>query len=184
MCTSAARAELFHHVSVVVGAMSSVLAWLSGAVSWVPEWLTIFIIVAGSMITFACCMCWKCDRDEAAYWRERASGNQAEEQEEGAGDAALAAEEQEEGTGTTAQLRAHAPECELMLPAPECEKTASLSAKQQNLAAASNTEKLTAVWIANLARDVSGRQALLCADLLDCTTETPEAALPEVVQLM
>ena len=84
--------------------MSSVLAWLSGAVSWVPEWLTIFIIVAGSMITFACCMCWKCDRDEAAYWRERASGNQAEEQEEGAGDAALAAEEQEEGTGTTAGL--------------------------------------------------------------------------------
>ena len=60
-----------------------------------------------------------------------------------------------------------------MLPAPECEKTAS-----------PNTEKLTAVWIANLARDVSGRQALLCADLLDYTTETPEAALPEVVQLM
>ena len=60
-----------------------------------------------------------------------------------------------------------------MLPAPEWEKTASL-----------NTEKLTAVWIANLARDVSRRQALLCADLLDYTTETPEAALPEVVQLM
>ena len=71
-----------------------------------------------------------------------------------------------------------------MLPAPECEKTASLRAKQQDLAAASNTEKLTAVWIANLARDVSGRQALSCADLLDYTTETPEAALPEVVQLM
>ena len=77
-----------------------------------------------------------------------------------------------------AALRAHAPECELMLPAPECEKTASLRAKQQDLAAASNTEKLTAVWIANLARDVSGRQALLCADLLDYTTETPQAALP------
>ena len=71
-----------------------------------------------------------------------------------------------------------------MLPAPECEKTASLRAKQQDLAAASNTEKLTAVWIANLARDVSRRQALLCADLLDCTTETAEAALPELVQLM
>ena len=60
-----------------------------------------------------------------------------------------------------------------MLPAPECEKTASL-----------NTEKLTAVWIANLARGVSGRQALSCADFLDYTTATPEAALPEVVQLM
>ena len=88
------------------------------------------------------------------------------------------------GALQSATSRAHAPECELMLPAPECEKTASLRAKQQDLAAASNTEKLTAVWIANLARDVSGRQALLCADLLDYTTETPEAALPEVVQLM
>ena len=71
-----------------------------------------------------------------------------------------------------------------MLPAPECEKAASLRAKQQDLAAASNTEKLTAVWIATLARDVSGRQAPLCAELLDYTTETPEAALPRVVQLM
>ena len=35
---------------------------------------------------------------------------------------------------------------ELMEPAPECEKTASLRAKQQDLAAATNTEKLTAEW--------------------------------------
>ena len=33
-------------------------------------------------------------------------------------------------------------------------------------------------------RGVSGRQALSCAAFLDYTTETPEAALPEVVQLM
>ena len=71
-----------------------------------------------------------------------------------------------------------------MEPAPEYEKTASLRAKQQDLAAATNTEKLTAVWTPNLARDVSGRQALSCATFLDYTTETPEAALPEVVQLM
>ena len=32
-----------------------------------------------------------------------------------------------------AALRAHAPECELMLPAPECEKTASLRESQHQL---------------------------------------------------
>ena len=86
------------------------------------------------------------------------------------------------GRGSAPQINHYSGD--LMEPAPGCAKTASLRAKQQDLAAASNTEKLTAVWIANLARDVSGRQALLCADLLDYTTETPEAALPEVVQLM
>ena len=64
--------------------MSSVLAWLSGAVSWVPEWIRISLIVAGAMITLVCCMLWKCDRDEAAYFRRRARRNQAEEEEEGA----------------------------------------------------------------------------------------------------
>ena len=86
------------------------------------------------------------------------------------------------GRGSAPQINHYSGD--LMEPAPGCAKTASLRAKQQDLAAASNTEKLTAVWIANLARDVSRRQALLCADLLDYTTETPEAALPEVVQLM
>ena len=73
---------------------------------------------------------------------------------------------------------------ELMQPAPKCEKTASLRAKQQDLAAATNTDKITAVWTPTLSRDVSGRQALSCSAFLDYTTETPEALLPEVVQLM
>ena len=73
---------------------------------------------------------------------------------------------------------------ELLEPAPECEKTASLRDKQQDLAAATNTDKLTAVWTPHLSRDVSGRQALSCAAFLDYTTETPSAALPEVVQRM
>ena len=60
----------------------------------------------------------------------------------------------------------------------------SLRDKQQDLAAATNTDKLTAVWAPNLSRDVSGRQALSCAAFLDYTTETPEAVLPDVVQLM
>ena len=71
-----------------------------------------------------------------------------------------------------------------MLPAPECEKTASLRDKQQDLAAATNTDKLTAVWTPRPSRDVSGPQALSCAAFVDYTTETPEAALPEAVQLM
>ena len=71
-----------------------------------------------------------------------------------------------------------------MVPAPECEKTASLRAKQQDLAAATNTDKLTSVWTPNLSRDVSGRQRLSCAAFLDYTTETPSAGLPEVMQLM
>ena len=71
-----------------------------------------------------------------------------------------------------------------MEPAPECEKTASLRAKQEDLAAATDTDKLTAVWTPTRSRDVSGPQALSCAAFLEYTTETPEAALPEVVQLM
>ena len=71
-----------------------------------------------------------------------------------------------------------------MKPAPECEKTASLRAKQQDLAAATNTDNITAGRIPNLSRDVSGRQALSCAAFLDYTTDTPEATLPDVVQLM
>ena len=86
------------------------------------------------------------------------------------------------GRGCSPQINHYSDE--LMEPAPECEKTASLRAKQQDLAAATNTDKLTAVWTPNLSRDVSGRQALSCAAFLDYTSETPEAALPEVVQLM
>ena len=86
------------------------------------------------------------------------------------------------GRGSSPQINHYS--SELMEPAPECEKTASLRAKQQDLAAATNTDKLTAVWTPRQSRDVSGRQALSCAAFLDYTTETPGAALPEVMQLM
>ncbi len=46
---------------------------------------------------------------------------------------------------------------ELVAFAPECGKTLSLREKQQDLARATNTEKLTSVWTANQSRDVSGR---------------------------
>ena len=86
------------------------------------------------------------------------------------------------GRGSAPQINHYSGE--LMESAPEYAKTATLRARQQDLAAATNTEKLTAVWTPNLARDVTGRQALSCATFVDYTTETPEAALPEVVQLM
>lgn len=73
---------------------------------------------------------------------------------------------------------------ELVVAAPECGKTLSLREKQQDLASATNTEKLTAVWTANQSRDVSGSQPLSCAAFLDYTSETPDASLPEVSQLM
>ena len=56
---------------------------------------------------------------------------------------------------------------EIMEPAPECDKTVSLREKQQELTAATDTDKLTAVWTGNLPRDVSGPQALSCAAFLD-----------------
>ena len=83
------------------------------------------------------------------------------------------------GRGSSPQINHY--NGELMEPAPECEKTASLRAKQQDLAAATNTDMLTALWTPNLSRDVSGPQALSCAAFLDYTTETPAAPLPEVV---
>jgi len=48
------------------------------------------------------------------------------------------------GRGSSPQINHY--NGELMEPAPECEKTASLRDKQQDLAAATNTDKLTAVW--------------------------------------
>ena len=75
------------------------------------------------------------------------------------------------GRGSSPQINHY--NGELMEPAPECEKTVSLRDKQQDLAAATNTDKLTAVWTPHLSRDVSGRQALSCATFLDFSTETP-----------
>ena len=80
------------------------------------------------------------------------------------------------GRGSSPQINHY--NGELMEPAPECEKAASLRAKQQHLAAATDTEKLTAEWTPNLSRDVSGRRTLSCAAFLDYTTETPKRLCP------
>ena len=56
--------------------------------------------------------------------------------------------------------------------------------KAGDLTSAPNTEKLTHVWVPKETRDVSGPQTLSCAAFLDYTTETPEADVPDVSQLM
>jgi hypothetical protein len=68
--------------------------------------------------------------------------------------------------------------------APECPKTVELKQKADELKTATDTEKLTGTWQPNQLRDVSGPQTLACGAFLDCTTKTPEAAVPEVSQLM
>ena len=74
---------------------------------------------------------------------------------------------------------------EKIAPAPESRKTAELRQKGAELQAANDTEKLTQAWEPNdKARDVSGPQTLSCAAFLDYTTQTPEADVPEVSQLM
>ena len=69
-------------------------------------------------------------------------------------------------------------------PAPECDKTTELGQKAGDLTSATNTESLTQVWVPQGTRDVSGPQTLSCAAFLDYTTETPEANVPDVSQLM
>ena len=69
-------------------------------------------------------------------------------------------------------------------PAPECEKTTELRQKAGDLTSATNTESLTQPWVPQGTRDVSGPQTLSCAAFLDYTTETPEANVPDVSQLM
>ena len=69
-------------------------------------------------------------------------------------------------------------------PAPECPKTVELRHKADELQAATDTEKLTQVWEPNQSRDVAGPVTLSCAAFLDFTKEIPEAAVPDVSQLM
>ena len=74
---------------------------------------------------------------------------------------------------------------ELVLPAPECEKTTALRDNETNLREATNIEMLSTEFTpSNKARDASGPQTLSCAAFLDFTSERPEEALPEVSQLM
>ena len=74
---------------------------------------------------------------------------------------------------------------ELVLSAPECEKTTALRDNETSLRDATNIELLSTEYTpVNKARDVSGPQTLSCAAFLDFTSERPEEALPEVSQLM
>ena len=87
-----------------------------------------------------------------------------------------------QGRGSTPQITHFARE--LMLDAPDCDKTTSLRDSQEELFGATNTEQLSAVWTPQSTKDVSGPQSLSCAAFLDFTTDIPDAAFPEVVQIM
>ena len=67
---------------------------------------------------------------------------------------------------------------------PACSKTEALRNRRTELADATNTELLTHVWTGSQGKDVSGSQPLSCSAFLDYSSSTPEANVPEVVQLM
>ena len=66
---------------------------------------------------------------------------------------------------------------------PVCSKTAALTNKKTVLSAATNTDLLTQMYWSQ-GKDVGGRQPLSCSAFLDYSTASPEANMPEVVQLM
>ena len=66
---------------------------------------------------------------------------------------------------------------------PVCSKTAALTNKKTVLSAATNTDLLTQMYWSQ-GKDVGGRQPLSCSAFLDYSTASPEADMPEVVQLM
>ena len=67
---------------------------------------------------------------------------------------------------------------------PACSKTEALRNRRTELAGATNTELLTHAWTPSQGKDVSGSQPLSCSAFLDYSSSTPEANVPEVVQLM
>ena len=68
---------------------------------------------------------------------------------------------------------------------PACSKTEALRNRRTELADATNTELLTQAWTPNVqVKDVSGSQPLSCSAFLDYSSSTPEANVPEVVQVM
>ena len=73
---------------------------------------------------------------------------------------------------------------EVVASPPVCSKTEALTNKKAELAAATNTEMLTQTWTPSQGKDVSGLQPLSCIAFLDYSSATPEAPVPEVVQLM
>ena len=67
---------------------------------------------------------------------------------------------------------------------PVCSKTEALRNRRTELADATNTELLTHAWTPSQGKDVSGSQPLSCSAFLDYSRSTPDANVPEVVQLM
>ena len=65
-----------------------------------------------------------------------------------------------------------------------CQKTKALSDQKDTLTLATNTSTLTAEWTPQQSRDVSGPVPLSCIAFLDFTSESPEAKMPGVVQVM
>jgi hypothetical protein len=72
----------------------------------------------------------------------------------------------------------------LMKLAPGCEKTTHLRENQGDLYAATDLDQPTSVWHPNEASYVSGPRPLSRAGFLGFATGTPQAVLPDVVQLM
>ena len=66
---------------------------------------------------------------------------------------------------------------------PVCSKTAALTNKKTVLSAATNTDLLTQMYWAQ-GKEGGGRQPLSCSAFLDYSTASPEANMPDVVQLM
>ena len=73
---------------------------------------------------------------------------------------------------------------EVVVSAPDSAKTIMLASKRDDLASASLTQSITTVFVSNVAKDVSGPQALSCAAFLDYTQENTCIQMPEVVQIM
>ena len=79
----------------------------------------------------------------------------------------------------------HFPSDLVRLAPDECQKTKALSDQKDTLTLATNTSILTAEWTPqHRERDVSGPVPLSCTAFLDFTSESPEAKMPGVVQVM
>ena len=68
--------------------------------------------------------------------------------------------------------------------APDCEKTTALRAQKEELTSATEIHIMTSDWTPQQPRDVSGLQPISCSAFLDFTTESPDAKMPSVVQVM
>ena len=73
---------------------------------------------------------------------------------------------------------------ERVFEAPECEKTTELRSSFDALRSETNTHAITTSWEpSEKKRDVSGMQPLSCCAFLDFTSESPEAKVPNIVQI-